>query len=103
MPNRYCRLVLPDLGMGDTIVRASAWLAALGDRVVAGDRLLEVVAGEAAVDLPAPATGRLAQQLVAEDDRLEVGQLLGRIAIEDSRAAEASDRSETGDGDEVLP
>ena len=51
----------------------------LGSDVVCGDRILEVLAGEVTVDLPAPATGRLVEQHVAEDDILATGQLLGVI------------------------
>ena len=50
-----------------------------GNAVVRGDRILEVVAGEATIDLPAPVSGRLVEQCVVEDDVIEVGQILGRI------------------------
>ena len=72
-------LTLPDLDLPGATVTASSWLAATGARVVEGDRLLEVLAGEATIDLAAPATGILAKRCVEIDDVLEVGQLLAII------------------------
>lgn len=73
-------LQLPDLDLGEIPVLACSWLAEQGSRVVEGDRLLEVVAGEVSVDLAAPASGRLIQRCVGPEDRLSVGQVLGVIA-----------------------
>jgi hypothetical protein len=73
-------LTLSDLDLGDIPVLACSWLAEQGARVVQGDRLLEVVAGEVTVDLEAPATGRLIQRCVGPEDRLTIGQVLGVIA-----------------------
>ncbi len=71
-------LILPDLGIDEPIA-ASLWLVERGSRVVAGDPLLEVLAGPATVDLPAPADGVLVEMLVDEDDPLHVGQRLAVI------------------------
>ena len=79
MPRRRHSLVLPDLGLEGIRVQASVWLTPLDSNVICGDRILEVLAGEVTVDLPAPATGRLVEQHVAEDDVLATGQLLGVI------------------------
>jgi pyruvate/2-oxoglutarate dehydrogenase complex dihydrolipoamide acyltransferase (E2) component len=73
-------LVLTDLDLGEVPILACSWLAEQGSRVVQGDRLLEVVAGEVCVDLEAPATGRLVQRCVGPEDVLRVGQVLGVIA-----------------------
>jgi pyruvate/2-oxoglutarate dehydrogenase complex dihydrolipoamide acyltransferase (E2) component len=82
MPARRIAIVLPDLGLGTEEVLASVWLTPLGSQVVCGDRVLEIVSGAVTVDLPAPATGRLAEQHVAEDDVLHTGQTLGVIEEE---------------------
>jgi pyruvate/2-oxoglutarate dehydrogenase complex dihydrolipoamide acyltransferase (E2) component len=71
--------VLPDLGMGDELILATVWFASEDQPVIEGDRLLEVLVGDATVDLPSPATGSLSQRLVAEDQPLEPGQLLGYV------------------------
>lgn len=75
-------IILPDLGLGDQQVRASVWLVDQGDEVVEGDRLLEVVASNVTIDIPAPATGVLEEHRVSEGDPLIPGQVLGVIAEE---------------------
>jgi pyruvate/2-oxoglutarate dehydrogenase complex dihydrolipoamide acyltransferase (E2) component len=72
-------LTLPDLDLPGVPVVVSTWHAKRGQRVIEGDRLLEISAGDVTVDLSAPATGTLAEQCVKIDDRLAVGQLLARI------------------------
>ena len=80
---RY-ELILPDLGIADQPIVAGLWLVAEGSRVAEGDTLLEILAGSAAVDLPAPADGVLVETLVAEDEPLYVGQRLAVIeSVED--------------------
>ena len=75
-------LILPDLGIDGVPVVASLWLVEAGSRVAAGDPLLEVLAGAATVDLPAPADGVLIEALVEEDEVLEVGQRLAVVESE---------------------
>ena len=72
-------LVLPEMDMGDQPLVASLWLVRVGDRVAEGEQILEVLAGPATVDLPAPAEGRLVETLVSEDDTLTAGQRLAVI------------------------
>ena len=67
---------LPELG-GPAVL--SVWFAAVGDRVYEGDRLVEVLIDGASFDVPAPATGRLAEKLAHPDDRLTPGQALGVV------------------------
>ena len=78
-PRKRHALVMPDLGLGPLPTTASVWLAEVGREVIEGDRLLEINAGELTVDLPAPATGLLVQQCVAEDDPVCAGQVLGYV------------------------
>jgi pyruvate/2-oxoglutarate dehydrogenase complex dihydrolipoamide acyltransferase (E2) component len=79
-------LILPDLGAGQMPITVSLWLVEPGDEVSEGDRLIEVLFGSVSVDLPAPASGILAETLVDEDDVLTVGQVLGVIrSIEGTR------------------
>jgi len=75
-------LKLPDLGLPGSPVVASLWLVRRGTRVAQGDALLEVLAGEATIDLPAPASGVLVRKLVAENDSLAIGQRLAVIDAE---------------------
>jgi pyruvate/2-oxoglutarate dehydrogenase complex dihydrolipoamide acyltransferase (E2) component len=78
MPTRH-PLTLPNLGLGDRVVTASAWLVEPGARVLAGDRVLEVLCGSVTVDLPAPTDGVLVEMLVEEEEPLSIGQALAII------------------------
>jgi pyruvate/2-oxoglutarate dehydrogenase complex dihydrolipoamide acyltransferase (E2) component len=72
-------LHLPDLDLPGVAVVASAWHASVGQKVVEGDRLVEVTAGDVTIDLSSPASGILAERCVTIDDPLQTGQLLARI------------------------
>ncbi len=72
-------LVLPDLGLGDRPVTVSLWLVDLNAELSEGDRVVELTADSVTVDLPAPASGTLVETLVAEDEEVAVGQILGVI------------------------
>lgn len=73
---------LPPLGL-DSPITASHWFAAIGARVLEGDRLLEIMAGDVIVDLPSPATGILEAKAVSVDDPVTTGQLLGYVLAQD--------------------
>lgn len=71
------RLVVPDVGVAGVAV--SSWLVAAGAEVIEGDRVVELVAGGATVDLGAPVTGRLARQCVDEDEAVVAGAILAEF------------------------
>jgi 2-oxoglutarate dehydrogenase E2 component (dihydrolipoamide succinyltransferase) len=75
-------LIIPKLGLVGVPISASVWLKSVGCAVVEGERLLEIVAGDATIDLPAPASGVLVEQRVGEDEHLIDGQVVGVIAVE---------------------
>ena len=69
-------LRVPPLGFPAGMVAVSVWLVGEGAAVLAGDRVVQLVAGAATIDLLAPVTGRLARQLVDEDQPVEAGERL---------------------------
>lgn len=69
-------LRVPPLGFPAGMVSVSVWLVGEGAAVLAGDRVVQLVAGAATVDLLAPVTGRLTRQLVDEDQLVEPGERL---------------------------
>lgn len=78
-------LRLPDLGLSaagldDVPLALSAWYFDVGDRVTEGESLAEILAGEAAVELPAPASGYIAERLARIGEPLAAGQVLAIIA-----------------------
>jgi pyruvate/2-oxoglutarate dehydrogenase complex dihydrolipoamide acyltransferase (E2) component len=70
---------LPDLGLNDQPITLSAWLVPRGARVTAGERVAEILAGPATVDLPSPVDGVVLRQMVDADESIVVGQLLAII------------------------
>jgi pyruvate/2-oxoglutarate dehydrogenase complex dihydrolipoamide acyltransferase (E2) component len=74
-------ILLPELGTAPVVL--SVWFADLGDTVYEGDRLVEVLADGATFDVPAPATGRLAEKWALPDDPLVPGQILGTVEGEE--------------------
>ena len=76
---RRHELKLPDLGIDQQPITVSLWLVRRGSQVIEGDPLVEILAGSATVDLPAPADGVLVETLVAEDDVVHLGQPLAVI------------------------
>ena len=70
-------ITMPELGT----LRAelSVWFVDVGARVEEGERLLEILAGAATVDIAAPATGRLVRQCALPPDSVLPGQVLGYI------------------------
>ena len=76
------RLVVPDLGVDELPLTLSLWLVPEGAAVLAGDRVVELLAGGVTIDLDAPVTGRLAAQLVDEDERVAIGTVLAEFEVD---------------------
>lgn len=74
---RRVPVVLPELGTAR--VRFSLWHLRVGERVTEGDRLAEVLIPGASFDVPAPASGRLAEIHALPNDLLAPGAVLGII------------------------
>lgn len=79
---RRHELTLPDLAVEGPIT-VSLWLVEPGSDVTEDEPVVEILAGNAVVDLPATASGRLAEVLAAEDGVVEVGQLLAVIEADE--------------------
>ena len=75
-------IILPELGAEPAVL--SVWFADVGEEVFEGDRLVEILVGGATFDVPAPATGRLAEKRALVDDALRPGQVLGVIQVEET-------------------
>jgi hypothetical protein len=76
---REMAITVPDFELPGVELKLTAWLASTGDRVVEGDRIVEVLAGPATVDLDSPATGILVEKLVAVEEEVVVGQVIGVV------------------------
>jgi len=82
-------LLVPDLGLLGMPLVLSLWLVPEGSLVLEGDRVVELLAGGATIDLEAPVTGRLAAQLIDEDAGVSVGAVLAEFVAAQSDEEEA--------------
>ena len=74
-------LVVPDLGLPNVPVAISVWLVPVGTPVLAGDRIVELVAGGVTIDLESPVTGRLVAQLADEDEPVTAGRIVAEFEV----------------------
>ena len=81
-------IVVPTLGESVTEATVARWLKQPGDAVAADEPLVELETDKVTVEIPAPHAGFLSDVLVAEDETVNVGAVLGRIG-EGSGAAAA--------------
>jgi pyruvate dehydrogenase E2 component (dihydrolipoamide acetyltransferase) len=67
--------------MGETVAEGTvtAWHKAVGDRVAEGERLLEIGTDKVDTEIPAPASGTLAEIRVPADQTVPVGTVLAVI------------------------
>ncbi|NBV47052.1 MAG: biotin attachment protein [Planctomycetia bacterium] len=80
------RLVVPDLGHPGVRAAVSLWLVPEGALVVEGDRVVELVAGGATLDLEAPVTGCLVRQWIDEDAEVAPGDVLAAFRADEGAA-----------------
>jgi pyruvate/2-oxoglutarate dehydrogenase complex dihydrolipoamide acyltransferase (E2) component len=76
-------IAVPELDLPGRSITLVGWLVVPGEFVMQGDRVAEIVAGEAAVDLESPATGILVEQLAVAADSLSAGQTIGVVVSRD--------------------
>lgn len=73
-------ITLPDLGADGEPMRVSAWFVDVGQTVIKGDRIVEVLIPGITFDLEAECTGELAEIVAPVDAAVSTGQVLGWIA-----------------------
>lgn len=73
-------LKLPELGDGIQKAVVAVWHYQVGDRIKAGDDVVEVVTDKAAFSVSAERPGKLEQILVAQGQEAAIGQTLAVIA-----------------------
>ncbi|MBW1818315.1 MAG: 2-oxo acid dehydrogenase subunit E2 [Deltaproteobacteria bacterium] len=73
---------LPDLGEGVHEGEVLKVLVSIGDEVKEGDPILEVETDKAAVEIPSPFTGKVAEIRVKEGETVRVGDVLMTFGIE---------------------
>jgi pyruvate/2-oxoglutarate dehydrogenase complex dihydrolipoamide acyltransferase (E2) component len=73
-------IVVPNVGYPAPAL--SVWYARPGERVLAGDRVVELLLGAATFDVPSPCTGYLVERVACPPDTVHVGDTVGWIEEE---------------------
>jgi len=73
-------VVMPQMGTSMAEGTVVAWRRQVGDAIVADETICEISTDKIDSDIPAPASGTLAEILVGEGETVDVGVVLGRIA-----------------------
>jgi 2-oxoglutarate dehydrogenase E1 component len=76
------------------------WRAQVGEFIKESDTIVEISTDKVDVELPAPASGTVAELLAQEGDTVTVGQVIARIAVGDQAGAPAPQQSGGSDGAE---
>ena len=76
-------IIVPALGESISEATVTRWLKPLGTKVIADEPVIELETDKATLEIPAPATGILAEILVDEGSTTSVASLLGRITQDD--------------------
>jgi pyruvate dehydrogenase E2 component (dihydrolipoamide acetyltransferase) len=93
---------LPDLGEGLTEGEIARWLVSEGQDVAEDEPLVEIQTDKTTVEIPSPATGRVARILVEEGSTVPVGTVLVVIG-EDGAVADEQPRAEPAPQQEAAP
>ena len=70
-------IALPDLGANDQPIRVSTWLTQIGEEVVSGEAIVEVLLTGITFDVAAPVSGQLKRIDRFENDVIRPGDVLG--------------------------
>jgi pyruvate/2-oxoglutarate dehydrogenase complex dihydrolipoamide acyltransferase (E2) component len=70
-------ILVPDLGLPNVVL--SVWYVKPGERVFAGDRVVELLAGSATIDITSEFAGTLIELCAWPGDALTPKQVLGHI------------------------
>jgi 2-oxoglutarate dehydrogenase E1 component len=86
-------VVTPAAGESVTEGTILEWRVKAGDFIKRDDTIVEISTDKVDVELPAPASGIVSEVLVEEGDTVTVGQVIARIALQDSADASPSNGS----------
>ena len=95
------KVEIPELGESITEAQIGSWRKSEGDTVEQDETLVEMETDKTTIDLPAPASGRLAKILKKEGETVSIGDVIAEIDGdgEDSGTKEKSREKEPADED----
>ncbi len=83
---------VPSLGESVTEATVATWFKAKGEAVKADEPLVELETDKVTLEVPAPASGVLADVIIAEGETVEVGTVLGSVAEGEAVSARAAEK-----------
>jgi 2-oxoglutarate decarboxylase len=98
VPEALIQVVLPEMGESVTEGSITGWRKAVGDRVEAGEALVDVTTDKVDVEVPAPVAGTLAKIVAPDGATVSVGGLLAEISQSDGQPVGAA-----RDGSQTVP
>lgn len=81
-PARRIPIVVPHVGTGHETIRVSAWLVDVGQTVIAGDNIVEILIPGITFDVSVAETGELVEITQPVDAIVQPGMTLGWISVE---------------------
>lgn len=73
------QVTLPELGEGIEKATVACWHFKVGDKVLEGDDIVEVVTDKASFNIPAGQSGEIKQILIEEGKDAKIGEILAFI------------------------
>ncbi|MEQ8341928.1 MAG: 2-oxoglutarate dehydrogenase complex dihydrolipoyllysine-residue succinyltransferase [Marinovum algicola] len=95
-------VMVPTLGESVTEATVSTWFKKVGDPVAQDEMLCELETDKVSVEVPAPATGVLAEITAKEGDTVEASAKLAVISSEGGAAASADDAGHPAGGSQYT-
>ena len=97
-------VIMPQMGESIAEGTLTRWLKEVGAEVERDEDLFEISTDKVDADIPSPASGVLAEILVAEGDTVEVNTIVARIETEKgASAADAAEAAPTAVAQEAPP
>lgn len=88
------KITMPKLGESVTEGTISSWLVAPGDKVEKYDALAEVLTDKVTAEVPSSFSGIVKELIAAEDETLEVGEVICTIETTEAGTTESTETSE---------
>ncbi|MBP3088002.1 2-oxoglutarate dehydrogenase, E2 component, dihydrolipoamide succinyltransferase [Corynebacterium sp. sy017] len=88
-------VVMPELGESVTEGTITQWLKSVGDTVAVDEPLLEVSTDKVDTEVPSPVAGTILEILAAEDDTVDVGDVIVRIGTPGAAPTQQATPTET--------
>ena len=96
-------VTMPEMGESVSEGTVLEWHKEPGDSVEEGETIVEVSTDKVDAEVPSPASGTLAEQLVKPDDTVKVGQALAKLETGGGGAASSKGQVASSDEGEALP